>query len=69
LASTLRKIALDLLHGKLPPTASKELAEERLKLCEGCENFKPLARQCNLCGCFMDVKSKLLEAQCPIELW
>lgn len=67
--TTLRKIAIDLLNGKLPMAATKELAEERLKVCGECEYFARMTRQCNLCGCFMDVKAKLLEAECPSQKW
>ncbi len=35
----------------------KQLFSERLKICEKCEHFTS-TRQCNLCGCFMDVKCK-----------
>jgi hypothetical protein len=67
--STLRKIAVDILKGKLPAEASDDLAKERLKVCDECEFFGRLLRQCKLCGCFMDLKSKLLEAECPADKW
>lgn len=67
--TTLRKIAVDLLHGKLPAIAAGDLTKERLKLCAQCEYYGKLANQCKLCGCFMDLKAKLLEAECPMEKW
>ena len=67
--TTLRKIAIDILHGKLPAIATEELARERLKVCDQCEYFARLSRQCRLCGCFMDVKTKLAEAECPMQKW
>ncbi len=67
--TTLKKIASDILRGKLPRAASEDLAKERLKVCDECEYFARLARQCKLCGCFMDLKSKLLEAECPTQKW
>jgi hypothetical protein len=66
---TLRTIALDLLKGKLPAAAAEDLTKERLKICAQCEYFGKLANQCKLCGCFMDVKARLLEAECPMEKW
>jgi hypothetical protein len=66
---TLKEIAQGLLRGELPLLAETELKAERLKVCEGCPQFKQLARQCDLCGCFMDIKTKLLEASCPIDRW
>lgn len=67
--TTLRKIATDLLKGKLPASASQDLVKERLKLCEQCEYFARMSRQCRLCGCFMDLKANLLEAECPTDKW
>lgn len=67
--TSLKKIATDLLKGKLPSSASAELARERLKVCEQCEYFARLTRQCRLCSCFMDAKTKILEAECPMQKW
>jgi Family of unknown function (DUF6171) len=66
---TLRTIAIQLMQGKLPPMAEGELGNERLKVCAECEHFGKLARQCGLCGCFMDIKAKMLNAECPKGLW
>lgn len=66
---TLKDIAIKLLRGELPPISPDELSRERLKVCEECPHFKRLARQCELCGCFLDLKTKLLEASCPINKW
>ena len=65
----LRKIAIDLIDGKLPSSAGADLKRERLKLCDQCEYFERLARKCKLCGCFMDLKAHLLEAECPVQKW
>lgn len=67
--TALRKIAIDLLKGKLPAAAGADLAKERLKICEQCEYFARLSRQCRLCNCFMDAKTKILDAKCPCEKW
>jgi hypothetical protein len=66
--SKLRDIAEKALQG-LIPISPEELAEERIKLCEECPHFKALLRQCDLCGCFLDLKTKLLNARCPINKW
>jgi translation initiation factor IF-2 len=34
-------------------------AERRIKICESCEFFWKPARNCMICGCFMDVKTKM----------
>lgn len=69
MAVTLKEIAIDLLKGELPAIAAEDLAKSRLTECEACDQFGRLARQCNLCGCFMDIKTKMLEASCPAEKW
>lgn len=65
----LRQIAIDLLKGKLPAAAAEDLAQARLRTCASCPEFAAVARQCRLCGCFMDVKAKLLAAECPQGRW
>jgi len=67
--TTLQAIAFKLLKGELPAIAAQDLARERLKACAECAQFKKLARQCDLCGCFMDVKAYLLNSSCPLEKW
>lgn len=66
---SLKDIAVKLLKGELPQMAEGELATIRLRECESCQHFKKMARQCDLCGCFLDLKTKLLEASCPIDKW
>jgi len=66
---TLKDIAIKLAKGELPPMSDGELATERIKVCESCPQMTKLARQCKLCGCFLDLKVKLLEASCPIDKW
>lgn len=65
----LRTIALKIIRGELPKLGDGELAKERLKICEECPEFKRLMRQCDLCGCLMDLKAKLIEARCPVNKW
>ena len=51
------------------PRASEELQKERMSICNLCENLIQLTKQCNKCGCFMEMKTRLLDAKCPIEKW
>lgn len=66
--SRLRQIAVQVMNGVVPLT-TEELAVERIKVCETCEHFTRLSRQCKLCWCFMDMKTKILSATCPAEKW
>ena len=56
-----------------------EVQKARIKICETCANFNSEERKCNLCGCFMDVKTELKTqldkkgffevTHCPDGLW
>tara|TARA_B100001964_G_C13921503_1_gene460405 strand:+ start:329 stop:613 length:285 start_codon:yes stop_codon:yes gene_type:complete len=47
----------------------KERQAARYKICEGCEVFKPLLRQCNSCKCFMPAKTLFNNSRCPKGYW
>lgn len=51
------------------PRTSESEASRRISICESCPLFKKMTRRCSECGCFMDAKSKLLPAACPIGKW
>jgi len=46
-----------------------EEGKKRLDICKSCPELIKLTKQCKQCGCFMGVKTKLKEAQCPIGKW
>ena len=47
----------------------KYTAKERIEMCESCEDFKPGTRQCGICWCFMDIKTKMKNKSCPKGKW
>lgn len=48
---------------------TREVRDERLDACKGCEElFKP-TRTCKQCGCFMALKTWLKDATCPLGKW
>lgn len=51
------------------PRSTKSLMEERLSICRECPFFNKLTVGCNKCGCFLRMKTKLLNATCPIGKW
>ena len=55
----------DLLD-KTQPRAEDELANLRYSICLECPSLIKISKQCKKCGCFMDAKTKLLAASCPI---
>ena len=48
--------------------ADDDIIAHRISTCNSCEHFTRL-RRCKQCGCFMDVKTKLVIAKCPVDKW
>jgi len=46
-----------------------EESEKRLDICRKCEHFFTPTNQCKLCGCFMNLKTKMKHAYCPVNKW
>lgn len=49
--------------------ATDEEADRRYAICEECPRLLKLTKQCKECGCFMNLKTKLQHATCPIGKW
>jgi len=52
----------------LPFAAHKEVVDERMDMCNKCEDYTKL-RLCSNCMCFMPYKTKLSFAKCPKGKW
>ena len=46
-----------------------EVAAERLAICKECPELIQLTTQCKKCGCLMNAKTKLPNAECPLGKW
>jgi hypothetical protein len=52
-------------------TADKKteaLAQQRKVKCDGCIR-KTKVNTCEICGCYLPAKRRVLEASCPIDEW
>lgn len=49
--------------------SSDEEASRRFEICSGCPELIKLTAQCKKCGCFMKLKTKIANAECPIGKW
>lgn len=49
--------------------ALPELAIARLDICKKCPEYIRLTHQCKKCGCIMNIKTKLIDATCPLNKW
>ena len=58
----------DLLNSDRP-RATDEVAQDRYEMCKACPELTPITHQCKKCFCFMNLKVKLAEAECPIGKW
>jgi len=54
-----------------PNTAwvDEKISKQRFDICKSCPELIKLTTQCKKCGCFMNVKTKLEKATCPIGKW
>ncbi len=46
----------------------KNIKQERLMICMSCDKFKPISRQCGICGCFIDLKTIYADSSCPLQI-
>ena len=44
-------------------------ALRKLEICLACPELKQPQRQCSVCGCMMDKKTKMVGASCPLKKW
>lgn len=56
----------DLLDQSL--RVSDDIANMRMSICHDCKHLT-VTKQCTKCGCFMELKTKLKNAYCPIYKW
>ena len=49
--------------------ADRELVESRLAICNTCPWFSKNLKRCRKCGCFMKLKTTLIQAKCPEGHW
>jgi hypothetical protein len=51
------------------PTVSEEVHQKRMSICKSCENFNKKNTTCNICGCFLEIKTHWALEQCPAFKW
>ncbi len=47
----------------------ESISKERMSVCEKCDSFFKLTKQCLECGCFVSLKTKLSNQHCPKNKW
>ena len=47
----------------------RSVRESRMDTCNNCEHLTQSLKRCNLCGCFMELKTWLPQVSCPARKW
>jgi multimeric flavodoxin WrbA len=71
MAKNLAKTAKDVLKGFLSDgkiKSDERLYNKRLRICVDCE-FCTDDMRCEICGCFLEKKARLLRANCQKKKW
>lgn len=50
-------------------TRQARVSEKRLEICKECEHFRKRNAKCEKCGCFMEYKTMIMSASCPVGKW
>lgn len=45
------------------------IVDNRMEICNSCPELVKATKQCTKCGCFMTLKTKLANAECPLGKW
>lgn len=48
---------------------NKQTYHERLQICESCDQYIQLTKQCKKCLCFMPLKVRFRIFHCPLKKW
>jgi hypothetical protein len=66
-AASIKDTARRLLED--PSIAPRDVSRQRLEICEGCDRFQEKSRTCELCGCYMPLKTTMSNMKCPLDKW
>lgn len=47
----------------------KNTAQNRYNICKECKYFSKISKQCSKCLCFMPLKVKFENSECPLLKW
>lgn len=52
-----------------PTVAPRRVALLRMETCENCMRYDKQGQKCEICGCFMPLKTTMANMRCPIDKW
>lgn len=44
-------------------------SQERFAICQTCPELSPKLNMCSQCNCFMQIKTRIFWAKCPLSKW
>lgn len=59
-------VVTDMMEGK-EVFVSEDIQKQRMEICNSCSHN--IGGRCELCGCFLEGKTKISSSQCPIMKW
>jgi hypothetical protein len=66
-AASIKDTAKRLLED--PTIAPRAVAKERMTICEQCDRYREQSQTCEICLCFMPLKTASANMKCPIDKW
>lgn len=63
--TNIAKTAVFTGHFQVP----QDISDARFNICKTCEFLIQDRARCSKCGCFMELKVKLVSAKCPVSKW
>jgi hypothetical protein len=66
-AASIKDTAKRLLED--PSVAPRDVADARMRVCQTCDRFREDTKTCEICGCFMPLKTTMSNMRCPIDKW
>ena len=52
-----------------PTMCPRDVADYRYSICQACDHFVSKSKTCELCQCFLPLKTVAANMRCPIDKW
>jgi hypothetical protein len=66
-AASIKDTARRLLED--PTVAPRSVHNERMKICKQCDHYREQSQTCEICGCYMPLKTTMANMKCPVDKW
>jgi len=66
-AASIKDTAKRLLED--PTVAPRSVHNDRTTICESCDRYRADSQTCEICGCYMPLKTTMANMKCPIDKW